>query len=152
MKISLFLFSLILLRVTASAADVVIYGGTPGGIASAIAAARMGPGDAIYAEFEALAAAHPDRARVITQPYRTLEGREVKGIEVWIGNPQDGRPVSYYDGCHHAREWPSADYCRLFAHHLLNQTNTFIQPCLQRRSRRAARCRSAVYVAPRFDR
>jgi hypothetical protein len=77
------------------------------------------PLDAIYAEFDALAARRPDLARVVTLPHRSLEGRTVKGIEIYRGNAGDGRPVAYFDGCHHAREWPAADYCRLFAHHLV---------------------------------
>jgi hypothetical protein len=82
------------------------------------------PLEAIYAEFEALAAAHPDLVRVITQPEPSLEGREVKGVEIYRGDGGDGRPVAYIDGCHHAREWPAADYCRLFAHHLVETAGT----------------------------
>jgi hypothetical protein len=82
------------------------------------------PLDAIYAEFEALAVRRPDLARVVTLPHRTLEGRQVKGIEIYRGDAGDGRPTAYYDGCHHAREWPSADYCRLFAHHLVETAGT----------------------------
>ncbi len=80
--------------------------------------------DGIYAELQALADANPDLARVVELPNRTLEGRTVKGIEIGRGNTRDGRPVAYYDGCHHAREWPSADYCRLFAHHLIETAGT----------------------------
>jgi hypothetical protein len=82
------------------------------------------PLDAIYAEFDALAARRPDLARVVQLPHRSLEGRTVKGIEIYRGNAGDGRPVAYFDGCHHAREWPSADYCRLFAHHLVETAGT----------------------------
>ncbi|CAN5288117.1 hypothetical protein BH23ACT9_BH23ACT9_38060 [soil metagenome] len=79
--------------------------------------------DAIYAEFDALAAAS-DLANVVTLPVPSLEGRTVKGIEIYRGNGDDGRPVAYIDGSHHAREWPSTDYCRLFAHHLIEQSGT----------------------------
>jgi hypothetical protein len=82
------------------------------------------PLDAIYAEFDALAAKRPDLARVVTLPHPSLEGRTVKGIEIYRGDAGDGRPVAYFDGCHHAREWPSADYCRLFAHHLVETAGT----------------------------
>jgi hypothetical protein len=69
------------------------------------------PLDAIYAEFDALAAKRPDLARVVTLPHPSLEGRTVKGIEIYRGNAGDRAPVAYFDGCHHAREWPSRTAC-----------------------------------------
>ncbi len=105
-------------RAAAASAPAVIAAGIPGGKDD------YQPLDAIYAEFEALAAQNPGLARVVPLPNRSLEGRTVMGIEIGRGNVRDGRPVAYYDGCHHAREWPAADYCRLFAHHLIETAGT----------------------------
>ena len=71
-------------------------------------------------DMAALVARFPTKARLFTLPERTLEGRQVVGIE--IGHDvarKDGRPVFYQDGCHHAREWPAAEMCIMWAYDLL---------------------------------
>ncbi|HWG93357.1 MAG TPA: M14 family zinc carboxypeptidase [Mycobacteriales bacterium] len=105
-------------RALEAAASAALAGRVPGGKDD------YQPLDAIYAELDELAARRPDLARVVTLPHPSLEGRTVKGIELSRGDAGDGRPVAYFDGCHHAREWPSADYCRIFAHHLVETAGT----------------------------
>jgi hypothetical protein len=93
-----------------------------------VAAASVQPGQRDdyrrLADYEAdlhrLAQHYSDRARVITLPEKTLEGRTVYGIEI-AGNVarRDGRPVFYLDGLHHAREWPSGEMAIMFAHDLV---------------------------------
>ena len=71
-------------------------------------------------DLRSLAARFPDLARVIVLPERSLEGRQVLGIE--IANPvgvRDGRPTAFLDGAHHAREWPSVELPIMFAYDLL---------------------------------
>lgn len=73
-------------------------------------------------DLQKLATDHPKRARMIRFPEKTLEGREVFGIEIAddIGRAvSDGRPTFWVDGAHHAREWPSSEYSMMFAFDLL---------------------------------
>jgi hypothetical protein len=72
------------------------------------------------ADMRALAQAHPSMVRLLVLPHRTLEGRTVYGLEVAkdVGN-EDGRPVFYQDGCHHAREWPAAEVPLMWAFDLV---------------------------------
>ena len=79
----------------------------------------------INKELADLAAAYPDRARVVTLQRPSLENRNVFAIEIASNvNAQDGRPVTYIDGVHHAREWPAAEYPAIFAHILLERYDT----------------------------
>jgi hypothetical protein len=86
-------------------------------------------------EMAALPTQFPGLARRITLPEKTLEGRNVYGIEIGADvDGLDGRPIFYIDGIHHAREWPTAEYVMSFAHHLLRSygTNPQITALLQR--------------------
>jgi hypothetical protein len=70
-----------------------------------------------------LAAAHPDRARLVKLPLETLEGRSVYGIEIADDvHAVDQRPTFYMDGLHHAREWPSGELTMMFAFDLLESS------------------------------
>jgi hypothetical protein len=74
------------------------------------------------ADLQALATKHPKRSRMFTFPEKTLEGRNMYGIEIAddIAKARtDGRPVFFVDGAHHAREWPSSEYTIMFAFDLL---------------------------------
>jgi hypothetical protein len=76
-------------------------------------------------ELHALADAHPALARTFTLENRTLEGRLVFGIEISANDgPADGRPTIFFDGVHHAREWPAGEYPMMFAHFLLDRYGT----------------------------
>ena len=86
----------------------------------------------VYADFltdiNALAAAHPDRARVVRMPEKTREGRDVFGLEICTDPARnDGRPTFYMDGVHHSREWPAAEMPMMFAFDLLESYNTDAQ-------------------------
>ncbi len=78
-----------------------------------------------YSDFErdmrALVTKYGDNvARMIELPYKTLQGRTVWGLEIAENvAAEDGRPVFYQDGCHHAREWPAAEVPLMWAYDLL---------------------------------
>lgn len=81
--------------------------------------------DQIHAELDQLAADAAESAdlhvEVVTLPHASFEGRTIKAVEISVGDPGDGRGVSYIDGCHHAREWPAAELSLIFAHYLVEQ-------------------------------
>jgi hypothetical protein len=75
-------------------------------------------------DFEAalkqLAAEYPGLVKPITLSHRSIEGRDIVGIEI-TRDPlaQDGKPIFLNIGTHHAREWPSAEHPLEFAYDLL---------------------------------
>ncbi len=72
-------------------------------------------------ELKMLAMQYPALVRPITLNNRTLEGRDVVGIEI-TRNPndlQDGKPIFLNMATHHAREWPSTEHSMEFAYDLL---------------------------------
>jgi zinc carboxypeptidase len=70
-------------------------------------------------EMKKLATRHPSLVRVMKLHHKTLEGRNVFGVEISARvRRDDGRPTFYVDGVHHAREWPAAEYPMIFAHYL----------------------------------
>jgi hypothetical protein len=74
---------------------------------------------AYVSEMRMLARKHRAFVRVIKLDHKTLEGRNVLGVEIAARiRRNDGRPTFYVDGIHHAREWPSAEYPMIFAHYL----------------------------------
>ncbi|HEX2084497.1 MAG TPA: M14 family zinc carboxypeptidase [Solirubrobacteraceae bacterium] len=75
-------------------------------------------------ELKALADRHPDLVRPVVLPKKTFQGREIMGVEIArdVHREDDGRPVYFVHGMHHAREWPSAEAVMEFAH-LLVQGN-----------------------------
>lgn len=76
--------------------------------------------DDFVADMKALAAKYPTKARLLELPHKTLQQRTVYGLEIATNvSHQDGRPVFYNDGCHHAREWPSAEMPIMWAYDLL---------------------------------
>jgi hypothetical protein len=72
------------------------------------------------ADLRSLATTYPNLARLIELPESSLEGRKVYGIEIASNVArQDGRPVYYMDGVHHAREWPASEMVMMFGWDLL---------------------------------
>lgn len=70
------------------------------------------------AEMRELDAGH-GHVRLVEGPVRSLEGRTVYGLEIAAGVERvDGRPVVYFDGLHHAREWPAGELVMDFAREL----------------------------------
>ncbi|MGL5857796.1 MAG: M14 family zinc carboxypeptidase [Angustibacter sp.] len=77
-------------------------------------------------EMKRLAARYPTLVRPLTLKERTIEGRDVEGIEITqdAANLADGKPVFFNMGVHHAREWPSAELPMEFAYDLINRYRT----------------------------
>jgi len=68
------------------------------------------------ADLDRLAAEHPGVVKPLTLPHPTLEGRQVRGVEITQDvAAQDGKPVFLMMGLHHAREWPSGEHAIEFA-------------------------------------
>ena len=78
------------------------------------------------AEMKALALKYPNLVKPLTLPNKSVEGREVHGIEITTNaaNTADGKPVFLNMGVHHAREWPSAEHAMEWAYELLNGYGT----------------------------
>ncbi len=72
-------------------------------------------------EMQDLAKKNPKLVKFFEMPRPSLEGRPIFGVEVAadVKNTDDGRPIFYIDGVHHAREWPASEYTMLFIHHLV---------------------------------
>jgi len=72
-------------------------------------------------EMKQLAARYPTLVREFRLPHRTIEGRDVEGIEITKNarNTADGKPVFLMMGLHHAREWPSSEHTLEYAYGLL---------------------------------
>lgn len=82
--------------------------------------------DEINAEMDALARKYPTLAKPLTLTNRSVEGREVRGIEITTNaaNTRDGKPVFLLMGAHHAREWPSVEHAMEYAYDLLTNYGT----------------------------
>ncbi|WP_164710499.1 M14 family zinc carboxypeptidase [Euzebya pacifica] len=76
--------------------------------------------DDYNADMAALAADNPGLVKLIELPYKSLEERTVYGLEICTDvDRNDGRPVFYNDGVHHAREWPAGEVPIMWAHDLV---------------------------------
>lgn len=86
------------------------------------------------ADMTAIAAAHPDLARIVELPHRTWEGRAVRALELAHDvNRSDGRPTFYVDGLHHAREWPAGEHTIMFAFDIVaNRNHPWLADLLER--------------------
>jgi hypothetical protein len=73
------------------------------------------------AEMAALAAANPTLVTVKTAPYLSVQGREVKYLEITNNvTAQDGKPVFFYMGAIHGNETPGAENGIEFAYDVIN--------------------------------
>jgi hypothetical protein len=73
------------------------------------------------AEMAQLAKDNPTLVKELVLPNRTIEGREVRGIEITKNvSASDGKPVFLLMGLHHAREWPSGEHTLEFAYDVVN--------------------------------
>ena len=59
----------------------------------------------------------PDLVKRFALPHRSLDGREIFGVEIGkdVRGPERGLPVFVLLGVHHAREWPSGENAMEFA-------------------------------------
>ena len=72
-------------------------------------------------EMKQLAREHPGLVKLITLKNKSLEGRDILGIEIAQNvNLDDGKPVFLQIGIHHAREWPAAEHPMEWAYELIN--------------------------------
>jgi hypothetical protein len=78
------------------------------------------------ADLAALAEQRPDLVELFTLPHRSLDGREVFGVEIGkdVRGPDRGLPTFLMLGLHHAREWPSGEHAMEFAVDLVNNYGT----------------------------
>ena len=69
-------------------------------------------------ELKALADDNPGLVKPVVLPKKSFQGRELMGVEIAkdVEAKDDGRPVYFVMGMHHAREWPSAESALEFAH------------------------------------
>ena len=72
-------------------------------------------------EMKELAQKNPGLVKLITLKNKSLEGRDVLGLEIAQNvNVDDGKPVFLQIGIHHAREWPAAEHPMEWAYELIN--------------------------------
>ena len=70
------------------------------------------------AELKDLAEKHAGLVKPITFKTKTFQGRDIQAIEI-AAPGDDGRPVLYLNGIHHAREWPASEVIMEFAWELV---------------------------------
>ena len=77
-------------------------------------------------ELRTLAASNPSLVRLFSLDRRSLEGREILGIEISrnVTSTSDGKPTFLIMGVHHAREWPSGENTMEFAYDLVRGVST----------------------------
>ena len=72
-------------------------------------------------DLKKLAGENPGLVKLITLPNKSLEGRQVMGVEITKDvNVDDGKPIFLQLGVHHAREWPSGEHAIEWAFELVN--------------------------------
>jgi hypothetical protein len=69
------------------------------------------------ADMAALERDNPGLVERFALPHRSLDGREIFGVEIGrdVRGPERGLPVFVMLGLHHAREWPSGEHAMEFA-------------------------------------
>jgi Zinc carboxypeptidase len=76
-------------------------------------------------EMQALASANPGFVAVKTAPYRSVEGREIKYLEITNDvNSQDGKPVYFAMASIHGVETPSGEEALEFAYDVVQKAKT----------------------------
>jgi Zinc carboxypeptidase len=69
----------------------------------------------VQTELKALVEKHPDTVRPVVIG-KTFQGRDIEGVEIADNvKADDGRPVFFLMGLHHAREWPSEEAAMEYA-------------------------------------
>jgi Zinc carboxypeptidase len=79
--------------------------------------------DDYLADLKAMVDENPGLVRPVTLPVKTLDGRDITGVEIATGvdRTDDGRPVYVQIGVHHAREWPAGEAAIEFGLDLLKR-------------------------------
>jgi hypothetical protein len=72
-------------------------------------------------EMKELARKHPWLVRQLVLSERTVDGRDINGVEITANanNLADGKPVFFNMGMHHAREWPAGEHPMEWAYDLV---------------------------------
>ncbi len=72
-------------------------------------------------EMKELARAHPWLVKPLTLSEKTVDGRTIDGLEITANaaNVDDGKPVFFMMGVHHAREWPAGEHTLEWAYDLV---------------------------------
>jgi hypothetical protein len=72
-------------------------------------------------ELKDLARRNPGLVKSITLGERTIEGRDIDGVEIAVNpwNIADGKPIFLNMGVHHAREWPAGEHPMEWAYDLV---------------------------------
>ena len=75
----------------------------------------------VQQELKDMVAQHPGLVRPFNLPAKTFQGRDIQAVEIAddVASEDDGRPVLYLNGIHHAREWPATEVLMEFAWDLL---------------------------------
>ncbi|WP_040337173.1 M14 family zinc carboxypeptidase [Candidatus Blastococcus massiliensis] len=78
------------------------------------------------ADMTALETQRPDLVKRFALPHRSMDGREIFGLEIGkdVTGPDRGLPVFLMLGVHHAREWPSGEHAMEFAVDLVKNYGT----------------------------
>ncbi|GIJ50724.1 peptidase M14 [Virgisporangium aliadipatigenens] len=73
-------------------------------------------------EMKELARRNPLLVKAFALPHRSVEGRDITGVEIAINaaNKADGKPIFFNMGVHHAREWPAGESAMEWATDLVN--------------------------------
>ena len=80
----------------------------------------------VQQELKDMQAQHPDLVRGFTLKTKTFEGRDIQAVEIAsdVNSGDDGRPVLFLNGIHHAREWPATEVLMEFAWDVLKNHGT----------------------------
>ncbi len=100
--------------------------------------------DDYLADLKRMAEQNPGLVRPVTLPVKSLDGRDIVGVEIAtdVNRTDDGRPVYVQIGVHHAREWPAGEATIEFGldllargkaneprwRHVMDNARTFIVP------------------------
>jgi len=80
----------------------------------------------VQQELKDMASQFPELVRPFTLKTKTFEGRDIQAVEVAsnVASEDDGRPVVYLNGIHHAREWPASEVLMEFVWDVLKNRKT----------------------------
>lgn len=90
----------------------------------------------VYTDFQSemktLVAEHPNLVKPLMLPKKSVLGRDVEGVEISnnVKASDDGKPVYFVMGVHHAREWPSAEIAMEFAIELATSKSAAVKQLL----------------------
>ena len=81
--------------------------------------------DDVQAELKDWISRYDGLVRGFTLKTKTFEGRDIQAVEIArdVHSSDDGRPVLFLNGIHHAREWPATEVLMEFALDLLKNNS-----------------------------